>query len=126
MRLAHRWHCKQYGPMTSRHPASGVHDFMARLPQDVLHGKGSRLNPASVLLMGLGAERHPPYRSRVFNDAFNRTGYPKPSGSAEEALVYVHALDFLDALINKTREKGLERPKNRLEAQSVVLGCVRV
>ena len=103
-------------------PGERVHDFMARLPQDVLHGKGSRLNPASVLLMGLGAERHPPYRSRVFNDAFNRTGYPKPSGSAEEALVYVHALDFLDALINKTREKGLERPKNRLEAQSVVWG----
>ena len=36
--------------------------------------------------------------------------------------MYVHALDFLDALINKTREKGLERPKNRLEAQSVVWG----
>ena len=103
-------------------PGERVRDFMAQLPQDVLHGKGSRLNPASVLLMGLGAERHPPYRTRVFNDAFNRTGYPKPPGSAEEALMYVHALDFLDELINKARQKRLERPINRLEAQSVVWG----
>ena len=103
-------------------PGERIRRFMSELPQDVLRGKGTRLNPVSVLLMGLGAELYPPYRSSVFGDAFKRTGHGSPATSAEEALVYEHALAFLDVLIDKTREKGLERPKNRLEAQSVVWG----
>ena len=58
----------------------------------------------------------------MFQGAFNQTGHAKPPKSAEEELVYEHALDFLDVLINKAREKGFNRPKNRLEAQSVVWG----
>ena len=103
-------------------PRQRILAFMGRLPQDVVGGTGTRVTVASVLLMGLDAELYPPYGTRMFQGAFNQTGHAKPPKSAEEELVYEHALDFLDVLINKAREEGLERPKNRLEAQSVVWG----
>ena len=103
-------------------PGERIRRFMAQLPKDVLRGQGTRLNPVSVLLMGLDADLYQPYWARAFADAFKRTGHRRPARYDEEAAVYEQALAFLDVLIDKTRERGLDRPKNRLEAQSVVWG----
>ena len=103
-------------------PGERIHRFMAQLPKDVLSGQGTRLNPVSVLLMGLDAELYQPYWARAFADAFKRTGTARPAQHDEEATVYEQALAFLDVLIDKTQERGIDKPNNRLEAQSVVWG----
>jgi hypothetical protein len=83
-------------------------------------GRGTRLRTISVLLMALDPSRYPPYMRSVFDSAYRRLGIEVPSGEAAEEAQYVHALGFLDELIRRTTEHGLERPSTRLEAQSVV------
>ena len=60
---------------------------------------GSSTNVISVLLMGLVAKQYPPYRVRMFNQVYDRTGCDKPARNADEADVYEHALGFLDRFI---------------------------
>ncbi len=97
-----------------------VGGFTERLLPSGITGVGVRTTVASVLLMGLDAQQHPPFRVGKFTEAYERTGYkPVPDGADEEGL-YGHALGFLDKLLARTRELGFERPANRLEAQSVV------
>lgn len=97
-----------------------VHDFAKRLPQDVIRGLGGRLRPISVLLMGLDAEQYPPFMTTLFRKAYQRTGFQSPPKNANEAVLYKHALDFLDRFIQEARDRRLDRPNNRLEAQSLV------
>ena len=97
-----------------------VRGFTELLLPSGISGAGVRTSVASVLLMGLDAQQHPPFRVRKFTEAYERTGYqPVPDGADEEGL-YGHALGFLDKLLARTRELGFERPASRLEAQSVV------
>ena len=97
-----------------------IRAFRGRLPDDSLRGAvGNSTNVISVLLMGLDVKEYPPYRVRMFNRAYDRTGYSKPAQNADEADVYEHALGFLDRFIAEARERGVEL-KNRLVAQSVV------
>ena len=97
-----------------------VRGFTELLLPSGISGAGVRTSVASVLLMGLDAQQHPPFRVRKFTEAYERTGYqPAPDGADEEGL-YGHALGFLDKLLARTRELGFERPASRLEAQSVV------
>lgn len=79
-------------------------------------GVGSRLRPASVLLMAMGPD-YPPFKITEFESAYNRTGYPIHAQDDDEGRAYEHALEFLDRLIANSNR---EWPRDRLEAQSVV------
>ena len=74
----------------------------------------------SFLLMGLDAERYPPFMTTVFAAAYELTKYQGPPRDADEAALYQHALGFLDRLIEEADK--LDRPRSRLEAQSVMFG----
>ena len=105
---------------TSPSVVKPIRAFTSRLPDDALRGAvGNSTNVISVLLMGLDAKEYPPYRVRMFNRVYDRTGYDKPAPNADEADVYEHALGFLDRFIEEAHERGLEL-KDRLVAQSVV------
>ncbi len=97
-----------------------IRSFSIQFPDEVLSGTGTRLNFISVLLMAMDPDQYPPYRERVFSNAYKRTGYPGHPQGADEAERYEHALSFLELVVEKAREKGLERPGTPLEAQSVV------
>ena len=101
-------------------PVSGrVRAFSDLFPREVTSGAGSRMNVASVLLMGLDVERYPPFRIRTFNRAYGRTGYGQPEKGADEAALYEHALGFLDRFVDEASERGLEL-RHPLDAQSVM------
>ena len=55
-----------------------------------------------------------------FDASFRRLGYDGPPAGADEETTYRHALAFLDELVARAKERGLDRPANRLEAQSIV------
>ena len=82
-------------------------------------GAGTRMNVISVLLMGLDVKRYPPFRVRLFGNAYDRTGYDQPRPGADEADLYQHALGFLDRFIEVARQHGLTL-RHRLDAQSIV------
>ena len=92
--------------------------FSDTFPNTVLQGPGTRLTPISFLLMGMGADQFPPFHKNIFNRAYKRTGYPKPSDRTESAW-YVHALRFLDKMVTESAGYGLEL-RHRLDAQSVL------
>ena len=54
----------------------------------------------------------------MFDWAYERTGYDKRRGDADEAGLYSHALSFLDRFAEEAAERGLEL-RHRLDAQSV-------
>ena len=97
-----------------------ISTLLSQVPEDAnFTGVGTRLRPTSVLLMALGTE-YPPFKITEFRKAYERTGYPRPQASADEGEEYEHALGFLDQLVERTTALGFERPRNRLEAHSVV------
>ena len=99
-------------------PGKRIRAFIARIPEHQLYmdkGVGTRLTPVSVLLMALGTD-YPPFKTRPFNRAYDRTGYPRPPEGTDEGEAYEHALAFLDQLI----ERSAGKLNNRLEAQGVV------
>ena len=83
-------------------------------------GPGTRLKWISILLMACGARQLPPYKVTEFRRTYERIGHPVPAHGDDEASHYEHALEFLDELVRRAREVGLGRPKDRLEAQSVL------
>ena len=95
-----------------------VQAFMKLFPRSVISGVGTRTNIASVLAMGLDAEQYPPFRTTLFEQAYEHTGYETPSPDADEAATYDHALGFLDRLVDKAAEHDLEL--RRLDAQSAI------
>ncbi len=97
-----------------------IRSFTESFPTDVLSGTGTRLRVISVLLMALDAHLYPPYKFKEYHSAFARTGHPVPPAVNDEASQYEHALVFLDKIIERARLAGLKRPKDRLEAQSVL------
>ena len=70
--------------------------------------------------MARDARQFPPYKVTEFAETYERTGHPAPAPGGDEGSHYEHALGFLDELVRRARESGLERPKDRLEAQSVL------
>ena len=101
-----------------------VRAFADLLPRSASAGVGTRTTIASVLVMGLDARRYPPFRTTLFDEAYQRTGYEPPNGDADEAALYDHALGFLDRLIDEASERGLDL-RHRLDAQSVVWAVIR-
>ena len=92
-------------------------------PKSAVSGTGTRMNVISVLLMGLDAERYPPFRTTVFKDAYARTAYDRPMQGADEAALYEHSLGFLDRFIEEAKNRDLTL-RHRLDAQSVVWGVM--
>ncbi len=99
--------------------AQRIRGFCELFPQSVISGKGTRMNLASVLLMGVDVEQYPPFRVTLFDEAYTLTGYSQPEKQADEAALYEHALGFLDRFIEEAQERGLTL-RHRLDAQSLV------
>ena len=99
-----------------------IRAFSSSMPADVISGAGSRLRTISVLLMALDAERFPPFKTKELNNAYAHVGYHMPPHDADEGTLYEHALGFFDRVIEELAARELQRPSNRLEAQSVVWG----
>ena len=97
-----------------------VRGFADQFPRTVTSGKGMRVTTISVLLMGIDPERYVPFKPALFRTAYESVGYRPPRADADEAALYEHALGFVDRLIDEVRAAGLDRPANRLEAQSVI------
>ena len=96
--------------------------FCQHFPHEVIGGeesRGSRTTVVSALMMGLDVERYPPFRIGLFSNAYKRTGFPRPERSDREAVLYEHALSFLDCLIKEARAHGVYL-RHRLDAQSIV------
>ena len=101
-------------------PASQrMQSFTSLFPRSVTSGVGTRTTVMSTLLMAVDIENYPPFRVNLFKDVYERTGYPQPEKDADEAVLYEHALGFLDRFIEEASVRGLDIP-NRLYAQSVV------
>ena len=101
-------------------PGQRISAFLSQVPKDRnFRGTGTRLRPVSVLLMALGTA-YPPFKISEFRSAYKQLGYPEPGPGADEGDLYEHALAFLDQLIERASALGFKRPRNRLEAQSVV------
>ena len=98
--------------------AERVRGYCALFPKSRSSGKGTRSKIASLLLMGLDAERYPPFGLNSYRRTYELTGYDQPDRSADEAELYEHALDFLDRFIQEAADRGLTL-RHRLEAQSV-------
>ena len=102
--------------------AQRVQNFWQLLPTSIseqISGQGVRTNVVSVLLMGLDIEQYPPFRVKVFNEAYDRTEYGQPEKDAAVATSYEYALSFLDRFIEEAAERGLQLD-HRLDAQSVI------
>ncbi len=84
------------------------------------NGRGSRLNTISVLLMALDASAYPPFMRSVFVSAYRRLNIDGLSSKTAEEVQYEHALRFLDELVRRATQHGLDRPCTRLEAQSTI------
>ena len=105
--------------------AERVRGFCELFPQLVISGKGTRMNLASVLLMGVDVQQYPPFRVTLFDEAYEVTGYRQPEQPADEVALYEHALGFLDRLIEEARAHGLTL-RHRLDAQSLVWAFLRL
>ena len=57
--------------------------------------------------MGMDAHQYPPFRVRLFNAAYQQTGYSQPERDADEAALYEHALGFLDRFMAEAEKRGL-------------------
>ncbi len=95
-----------------------IRAFSRLLPKDELRGTGTRMNVISTLLMGLDAERYPPFRTRWLSKTYSRLDYAHPETDVDEAAVYEHSLGFFDRFIEESAKRGLTL-RHRLDAQSV-------
>jgi len=103
----------------NRSPEERIGAFCERFPYDVVgKGVGSRLNVASVLLMGLDVENCPPFRIRAFQRICSRTGYHPPEAGEDESALYTRFLGFLDQFIEQSQANGVQLC-HRLDAQGV-------
>ena len=98
-----------------------IRAFCGVFTDEVISGPGTRATVASALLMALDVKRFPPFRIRIFENAYKFTDYDQPPNKMDEAVLYTHALGFLDQFLEEAEERGLAWPyRDRLAAQSVV------
>ncbi len=96
-----------------------IRDFCELMPASVSNGVGTRTSIVSSLLMGLDVEKYPPFQVRVFEDAYEQTGYELPEKDSDEAALYEHALGFLLRFREEAQKRGLDM-RHILDAQSYV------
>lgn len=99
--------------------AERIRNFFDKFPVDLVTGLGSRTNLVSVLLMGVDAERFPPYRATVFNEAYSAFEIDIPGKDFDEAETYEFALRFLRKLVDGSGAENLAI-RHPLDAQSAV------
>lgn len=97
--------------------------FLECLPDEALHGPGTRLTVASFLHMATSPENFPVYKETPFLRGFELTGFHRPPKGADEVQVYDNALAFLDRLSEEASARGLEL-RDRLDAQGVLWSVV--
>ena len=97
-----------------------IRKFAEQLPDREDLSTPGRMLLIAVLLVGISADRYPPFGVKMFENAYKITDHPKPSKNADEATHYQHALKFFDKFVEEARARGLKRPRNLLEARSVV------
>ncbi len=105
----------------TREPSSvseRIRAFCDLLPSEI-SGTGVRTRVASVFMIGFNVYQYPPFMITLFDEAYDRTGYHHPHEGADEAVLYEHALGFLDRFIEEASERGLAL-SHRLDAQSLV------
>ena len=96
-----------------------ISGFSERLPQNVVNGRGTRLNLASFLMMGVDAYDYPIYQVTALQKGFDLTGHAHPPSEADEAETYEHALGFFDRIVQEASKRGLKL-RDRLDAQSLL------
>ena len=99
--------------------APRVQGFSRMMPSSIASGPGVRMRVIAGLLMGVDVEKYPPFQKTAFDKAYDLTGYPRPPSDADEALLYQHALDFLDTFTKEAANRGLTI-EHRLDAQGLV------
>ena len=106
-----------------RSPAERIRAVDKALPPDLFTAKmkEARLDVESYLLMGLDPEKYVTIKRKDLNRAYGFLKYPKPP-SDDPGTVYEHALRFLDQVLIEAKKRGMQRPGDRLEAESVVRG----
>ncbi len=103
-------------------PVDRVRSFDSKLPEDVFTEgrRTARLDLASYLMMAMPEERLPPIKLTVFERSYSGLGYPASDANEDVAGGYGHALGFLDRVIAEADKRGMDRPRSRRDAQSVV------
>ena len=106
-----------------RTPGDRIRAFNSRLSESILDipqsMTGTRLAIASYLMMGLDAQRYPPYQITKFQAIYKHLGYPQAPAN-DVGGRYEHALGFLDRMLEEARKRGMDKPATRMDAQSVV------
>ena len=107
----------------NRTPGDRIRAFDDRLSESMLNippsAVGSRLTITSYFMMGLDAQRYPPYHERRFRGTYAQLDYPQESAD-DAGGRYEHALGFLDRMLEEARKRGMDKPASRMDAQSVV------
>ena len=107
-----------------RTPGDRIRAFDSGLPQNILDIRptavGTRLNIASYLMMGLDAQRYPPYQITKFEEIYTHLGYRQEESDDDAGARYEHALGFLDHMLEEAQKRGMDKPATRMDAQSVV------
>ena len=98
-----------------------IRGFNRLFPKDELRGTGTRMNVISILLLGLDAERYPPFWTRWLRKTYSRLDYPPPEADADEAAIYEHSLGFFDRFIEESEKRGLTL-RHRLDCSVCCLG----
>ncbi len=101
-----------------------IRDFLQELPDEVVHGFGSRLTIASFLLMAIDPTSLPIYKETQIRRGCELTGYPRPRKGSDEADTYAHALAFFDQISEEASARGLDL-RDRLDAQGVLWSVVK-
>ena len=69
--------------------------------------------------MAVDPHQYPIYGYSLFQKAYSLVGHHPPDDTAEEAIIYSHALGFLDAMLDEAKKHELHLP-DRLHAQSML------
>ena len=85
-----------------------------------INGPWSRLAVISALLMATDARRHPPLAKKYMLDTYRRRESQPPEPAEDEGAEYERAMAFFDKLIDEARKRGIDHPRDRLEAQTIV------
>lgn len=85
------------------------------------HKVKAPISETAFLHMAMGIEEFPPFRSGRMEMAMELTGWPTPKDAGIKVgnmgFRYQHFLQFLDAVVKRGRERGVEF-RDRLDAQS--------
>ncbi len=91
--------------------------FLKLLPAEVISGRGIRTTLAAFLFLAEDPKHYPPFKTTEFERAYALTEFASQSGSETE--IHASALLFLDTMLERGAELGMEF-RSRLEAQGAM------